>query len=61
MTRKRKKHKNKKNNMVYHPFSMNVATNILVLNECSPKNNKLHDIFKRNTIKLSYSCMTNRK
>ena len=45
-------------------FSINVVTNIvknffLLLNECLPKNNKLHEIFNRNTIKLSYSCMTN--
>ena len=46
------------------PFSMNVATNIgnnffFLLNERFPKNNKLHEIFNRNTIKLSYSCTTN--
>ena len=42
---------------------MNVATNIgknffLLLNECFPKNSKLHKIINKNTIKLSYRCMT---
>ena len=46
------------------PFSMNVATNIgknffSLLNECFPKNIKLHKIIHKNTIKLSYSCMAN--
>ena len=48
------------------PFSMNVATNIgknffSLLNECFPKNSKLHKIINKNTMKLSYSCMANMK
>ena len=48
------------------PFSMNVATNFgknffSPLNECFPKNSKLHKIINKNTIKLSYSCMANMK
>ena len=47
-------------------FSMKVATNFrknffLILNECFPKNNKLHKIFNGNTLKLNSSCMTNLK
>ena len=69
MPKKREKHKNKENNMVHPPppsFSMNVATNIgknffSLLNECFPKNSKLHKIINKNTIKLSYSCMANMK
>ena len=34
---------------------------ILLLNECFPKNNTLHKIFNRNSIELSYSCMTDMK
>ena len=45
-------------------FSMIVATNIgnnffLLVNECFPKNRKLHMIINKNTMKLSYSCMNN--
>ena len=48
------------------PFSMNVATNIgknflSLLNECLPKNSKLHKIINKNTIKLSYSCMASKE
>ena len=32
-----------------------------LLNEYVPQNNKVHKIFNTNTIKLSYSCMTNMK
>lgn len=48
------------------PFSKNVTTNIgktffALLDTCFPKNNKLHKIINRNTVKLSYSCMNNMK
>ena len=46
------------------PFSKNVKTNIAqkflrLVDKHFPKNNKLHQIFNRNTIKVSYSCMPN--
>ena len=31
------------------------------LHMCFPTNNKLHKILNKNTVKLSYSCMQNRK
>ena len=48
------------------PFSRNVATNFgkkffTLLSACFPANNKLHKIINKNTIKLSYSCMSNIK
>ena len=46
------------------PFSKNVKTNIgkrffALLDKHFPKDNKLHKIFNRNTVKLSYSCTDN--
>ena len=46
------------------PYSANVKTNIgkIFLNLIKkhfPKTNKLHKIFNRNTVKISYSCMSN--
>ena len=46
--------------------SHSVATNIgkkffTLLSACFPANNKLHKIINKNTIKLSYSCMSNIK
>lgn len=48
------------------PFNMNVKTQVgkLMLNLIDkhfPKKSKLHKIFNRNTIKISYSCMPNMK
>ena len=48
------------------PYSKNVATNIgkkffTLLSACFPANNKLYKIINKNTIKLSYSCMSNIK
>ena len=45
------------------PYSKNVATNIghtflKILDEEFPENHALHKIFNRNTIKVSYTCMT---
>ena len=46
------------------PYNENVKTNVgreflNIICKCFPKNNKLHKIFNKNTIKLSYSCMPN--
>jgi hypothetical protein len=46
------------------PYNSNVKTKIghkflLAIDDCFPKNNPLHKIFNRNTLKLSYSCMPN--
>ena len=48
------------------PYSKNVATNIgkkffTLLSTCFPANNKLYKIINKNTIKLSYSCVSNIK
>ena len=48
------------------PYSKNVATNIgkklfTLLSSCFPANNKLFKIINKNTIKLSYSCISNIK
>ena len=49
------------------PYSKNVATNIgkkkllTLLSACFPANNKLYKIINKNTIKLSYNCMSNTK
>ena len=50
--------------MVQSPFSKIVKSNIgkIFLNLIKryfPKTNKLHKIFKKNTVKMSYSCMSN--
>ena len=46
------------------PFSMNVTSRIgrkfiALLTRCFPKENDLHHIFNRNTVKISYSTMPN--
>ena len=48
------------------PFSKNVKTNVgkcflSLIDQHFPKSHSLHKIFNRNTLKLSYSCMTNIK
>lgn len=48
------------------PYSSNVKTNIGkkfldLVDKCFPPNNKLHKIINRNTVKISYSCMSNIK
>ena len=48
------------------PYSRNVATNVgraflKILDEEFPKEHVLHKIFNRNTVKISYSCMSNLK
>ena len=46
------------------PFSANVSTNIgakflRIIDTCFPPTHMLHKIINRNTIKVSYRCMTN--
>ena len=46
------------------PYSANVKTNIVkiflnLIKKHFPKTNKLHKIFNRNMVKISYSCMSN--
>ena len=46
------------------PFSLSVKTNIgrtflKLLKQHFPKSNRLHKIFNKNTVKVSYSCMSN--
>ena len=60
--------KNRHSDIIWYnpPFSKNVATNIgrtflKILDEEFPKGHVLHKIFNRNTVKISYSCMTNLK
>ena len=59
--------KRHRNTIWYNPpYSKNVQTNIgrtflNILDKESPKGHPLHKIFNRNTVKVSYSCMTNLK
>ena len=44
------------------PFNKNVSINVAkrflnLSDQYFPKSNKLHPIFNRNTVKVSYSCM----
>lgn len=58
----------RKRNIIWYnpPYSRNVTTNISrtflnIISEEFPKNHPLHKIINRNTVKVSYSCMTNIK
>ena len=58
--------KRRKRNIIWFnpPYSANVKTNIgkvffKLFNKHFPKNNQLHKVFNKNTVKLSYSCMKN--
>ena len=59
------KPKRKRNITWYNPpFSKNVSTNVgrtflKILDNAFPKDHALHKIFNRNTVKISYGCMTN--
>ena len=60
--------KNRHRDIIWYnpPFSKNVATNVgrtflKILDEEFPKDHVLHKIFNRNTVKISYSCMSNLK
>ncbi|XP_048586684.1 uncharacterized protein LOC125568422 [Nematostella vectensis] len=63
------KRKNRqRNNIIWYnpPFSKNKSTNIghrflSLIDKHFPKDHKLRKIFNRNTIKISYSCMSNTK
>ena len=61
-----KKKRNRQRNVIWFnpPFSNNVTTNIgatflKLINKHFPKKSKLNNIFNRNTVKISYSCMPN--
>ena len=58
--------RNRSRNLIWYnpPYSKNVATNVgqeflKIIKEEFPKNHALNKIFNRNTIKISYSAMTN--
>ena len=58
--------RNRQRNVIWFnpPFSKNVKTNIAhsflhLVDTHFPARHKLHKIFNRNTVKLSYSCMNN--
>ena len=60
--------RNRQRNIIWFnpPFSKNVKTNIArsflkLVDTHFPIGNKLHKIFNRNTVKVSYSCMSNVK
>ena len=60
--------KNRPRNILWYnpPFSKNVKTNVgkcflSLIDQHFPNSHSLHKIFNRNTLKLSYSCMTNIK
>ena len=60
--------RSRKRNITWYnpPFSKNVATNVgqtflKILDEEFPAGHILHKIFNRNTVKISYSCMSNLK
>lgn len=62
------KDKSRKRNIIWYnpPYDRNVKTNIgkeflKILDKCFPVTKKLHKIFNRNTVKISYSCMPNVK
>ena len=66
---KASKQKNRQHNNILRynpPFSKNTSTNIghqflALVDKHFPKNHKLRKIFNQNTIKVSYSCMNNKK
>ena len=62
------KDKSRKRNIIWYnpPYDRNVKSKIgkeflKILDKCFPASNKLHKIFNRNTVKISYSCMPNVK
>ncbi len=63
----RTQHKRQRNVMWYNPpYSKNVKTNIAreflqLIDKHFPPNNKLHKLFNRHTIRVSYSCSENMK
>ena len=64
--KEKEKQRTRKRNVIWFnpPFSNHVLTNIgklffQILDKHFPKTSRLHKIFNRNTVKLSYSCMPN--
>ena len=62
------KSRNRQRNITWFnpPYSQNVETKVgkcflQLIDHHFPKSNPLHKIFNRNTLKLSYSCMSNVK
>ncbi|KAK3722560.1 hypothetical protein QZH41_007011 [Actinostola sp. cb2023] len=58
--------RNRKRNTIWYnpPYDRNVKTNVgkeflRIIDKCFPPSNRLHKIFSRNTVKISYSCMPN--
>ena len=58
--------KQRKRKIIWYnpPYSANIKTNIgktflNLIKKHFPKTNKLHKIFNKNTVKISYSCMNN--
>ena len=65
---KKTKQKNRKRNIIWFnpPYSKNVVTKVghyflKLLDKHFPRHHKLHKIFNRNTVKVSYSCTKNIK
>ena len=63
---KSEKPKTRKRNIIWFnpPFSKSVSTNVAktflqLVTKHFPRSHKLHKIFNRNTVKVSYSCMNN--
>ena len=63
---KSEKTKTGKRNIIWFnpPFSKPVSTNVAktflqLITKHFPRSHKLHKIFNRNTVKVSYSCMNN--
>ena len=63
---KSEKRKTRKRNIIWFnpPFSKSVSTNVAktflqLITKHFPRSHKLHKIFNRNTVKVSYSYMTN--
>ena len=67
-TQQKRKRKNRPRNILWFnpPYNASVTTNIgacflQLLDKHFPKNNPLHKILNRNTVKVSYSCTKNIK
>ena len=63
-TKKTKRTRSRKIIWFNPPYSNNVKTNVArkflnIVNKCFPKSHRLHRIFNRNNLKVSYSCLPN--
>ena len=56
-----RKNRNRRRNIIWFNslFNKNVTTFFRLLDKHFPISNRLHKIFDRNTVKVSYSCMKN--